>query len=152
MHLTIFLKVILSLGVCNTMTIEDCFAISTIWMEARGESKAGKIAVARVIKNRTERRYQSNGNVVGTCLKPFQFSAWNHKDPNRMALAEAMNSQRGKKQIEEIQEIWEQVKEEDSDFPAVLYHTTQVSPKWSKSKLVTKIGQIGNHIFYDEEG
>jgi len=134
------------------MIIDDCFAITTIWMEARGESKAGQIAVARVIKNRTGRKYQSNGTVTGTCLKPYQFSAWNHKDPNRMALAEAMSSKQGKKQLERIEQIWNQVKEEDTAFPAVLYHTKAVSPSWSKSKLVKKIGEIGNHIFYDEEG
>lgn len=45
--------------------------------EAGGESDDGKAAVARVIKNRMERKYESDGTLAGTILKWDQFSwAW----------------------------------------------------------------------------
>lgn len=47
-----------------------------VWDEARGEPNDGKAAVARVVKNRMLRRYCSDGTIVGTVLKKFQFSGF----------------------------------------------------------------------------
>ncbi|TAN54915.1 MAG: cell wall hydrolase, partial [Rhodospirillales bacterium] len=64
----------------------------TIWGEARGESKAGREAVAAVVMNRVGvagrhgGRFWWGNDVVSVCLKPWQFSCWNANDPNRAKL------------------------------------------------------------------
>ncbi len=67
----------------------------TIYGEARGESIAGKVAVANVVLNRAlkARKFKENkiaegshtfgnGTVSSACLRRLQFSCWNEKDPN----------------------------------------------------------------------
>lgn len=50
-----------------------------VFEEARGEIDDGKAAVARVILNRTRRKYQSDGSIEGTILHPAAFS-WTEFD------------------------------------------------------------------------
>mgnify|MGYP001567218527 FL=1 len=50
------------------------WGLITLWMEGRGETHAGKVAIAEVILNRTKQKYSSVGTVAGTCLRAFQFS------------------------------------------------------------------------------
>lgn len=66
---------------------DDLWAILTVWGEARGESFLGKVGVAEVIRNRMARRFLSDGTVIGTVLKSYQFSCWNTSDPNRLHMA-----------------------------------------------------------------
>ena len=67
----------------------------TIYGEARGEDRQSKIAVACVILNRVQQRKQCGyrnidgrkiPTIAATCLKPWQFSCWNEKDPNRKVI------------------------------------------------------------------
>lgn len=59
-------------------------AARTVWGEARGEAWAGKVAIAWVLKNRTQdSRKRYGGSLADVCQKPYQFSAWNADDPNR---------------------------------------------------------------------
>ena len=54
-----------------------------VWREARGESARGKRLVAQVIRNRVEdSRWPAE--YIGVILQPFQFSAFNHGDPNAL--------------------------------------------------------------------
>lgn len=65
------------------ITDRDLAAIC-IWQEARGEPQEGRIGVAEIIRNRTQRRYSSDGTVTGTVLWGRQFSGMNATDPNRI--------------------------------------------------------------------
>lgn len=66
---------------------DDLWGALTLYGEARGESYLGKVAVGEVIRNRMARGLASDGTVVGTVLKPKQFSCWLDGDPNRLAIA-----------------------------------------------------------------
>lgn len=55
----------------------------TVWAEARGESIAGRTAVAWVIETRSSRRHQT---LQAVCLQPNQFSCWWGSDANSQAL------------------------------------------------------------------
>lgn len=126
---------------------DEALAICTIWMEARGEGYEGMLAVARVLRNRMRLRYQSDGTVSGTCLKPFQFSSWNSADPNRL-LAVRLDSE--EPFVKECQRAWE-----ESEAPApgfdevVLYYNPKAvreTPLWA---VATKLAAtIGSHQFY----
>lgn len=54
----------------------------TIYGEARGESKAGKIAVGSVILERVDHRKWDGTTITEVCLFPFQFSCFLPNDPN----------------------------------------------------------------------
>lgn len=57
------------------MTDEELLA-TCVADEAAGEIYAGKFAVARVVLNRMALKYQSDGTVVGTVEKKFQYSGF----------------------------------------------------------------------------
>jgi spore germination cell wall hydrolase CwlJ-like protein len=55
------------------MTDEDLLALN-IAQEAGGEIIDGRAAIARIVKNRMARKFQSDGTMPGTVLKKDQFS------------------------------------------------------------------------------
>jgi hypothetical protein len=58
----------------------------TVYGEARGENRAGRIAVATVILERVEHRDWDGKTIEDVCLWPYQFSCYLPKDPNRAKL------------------------------------------------------------------
>jgi spore germination cell wall hydrolase CwlJ-like protein len=60
----------------------------TIYGEARGEyhhprgGLSAYIAVGNVVMNRLKQKSWFGHSIRDVCLKPFQFSCWNHDDPN----------------------------------------------------------------------
>jgi hypothetical protein len=111
-----------------------------VYFEARGESLEGQLAVAEVVLNRTASGVYPS-SICGVVTQPAQFSfirrgqfpSVNRADPLwRQALA-----------ISDIakKNLAEQV------APNVLwYHATYVAPSWGRR--LTRVAQIGSHIFY----
>lgn len=69
----------------------------TLYGEARGEDKQGRIAVACVVLNRVKKQKMCGWRIVAgqkvptidaTCLKKWQFSCWNENDPNRKIITD----------------------------------------------------------------
>jgi len=58
----------------------------TIYAEARGETRAGRIAVGTVILERVDHRKWDGENIIDVCLLPYQFSCYLKSDPQRIAL------------------------------------------------------------------
>ena len=50
---------------------------ATVWLEPRGESFEGQVAVAAVILRRAKQHLRSDGTIFGTVFAPRQFSCWN---------------------------------------------------------------------------
>lgn len=115
----------------------------TVWGEARGEGKAGQIAVAWTIRNRVEKGGWWGRTIKQVCLMPWQFSCWNHNDPNREKML-ALNA----KELKPLKEICALVlagAEEDKTEGATHYHAKTLDPPfWVKGDGFT----LGNHIFY----
>jgi len=132
---------------------DEGLAVATIWQEARGEPFLGKLAVAQVIRNRMDRKYNSDGTVAGTVLAPYQFSGWNTKDPNR-PISGSLSSEDGV--VASCRDAWFMAFQagKGDKFTAVLFHANTMAeyPEWVKSEQVKKVAEIGNHIFYDDEG
>jgi N-acetylmuramoyl-L-alanine amidase len=127
---------------------DDALAIATIWQEARGESYRGKLAVARVIRNRMARRYQSDGTVEGTVLAPYQFSGWNTRDPNRIG---AMRLDDTDPVVRDCQLAWEESREVDPTNSALLYYNPKIvptPPEWAKPLHARETSRIGDHVFF----
>ncbi|MBF0269333.1 MAG: cell wall hydrolase [Alphaproteobacteria bacterium] len=128
----------------------------TLWGEARGETKAGREAVASVVLNRIAYARQKGGrywwgnDVVSVCLKPWQFSCWNANDPNRAKL-EAVGV--GNKIFDQCLRIARQAVDgelEDSVSGATHYHVDGLSPPWAKSR--EPVAKVGRHVFYKDIG
>jgi len=121
-------------------------AIITIWQEARGEPQEGKIAVAEVIRNRMKRKYSSDGSVTDTVLRPYQFSGWNTKDPNRVP---SMRIDNKDPVVNDCIEAWLTSEHSDLTGGAVLYlneKAVDVLPDWVSVSHQT--AKIGRHSFY----
>lgn len=120
---------------------DDVLGALTIRGEADGEPFQGKVAVGITIRNRMRHRYQSDGTVAGTVLKPNQFSMWRYPWPW------LMTSDDENERVQEAQLAWEESEGSDLLPPdAVLYHAEYVLPGWAQK--VQFIRKIGRHLFY----
>ncbi|MBN7822405.1 cell wall hydrolase [Bowmanella yangjiangensis] len=130
----------------------------TIWGEARGEGRAGQIAVGWCIRNRVEMDLHNDGKpdwwgegYEGVCKAPWQFSCWNLNDPNSAYL-------RGEKQIPsgQFMQCREAAlavidgQEPDPTGAATHYYATTMKkpPAWVKG--ATRTRKIGRHIFFKD--
>jgi len=116
----------------------------TLWGEARGESQAGREAVAAVIVNRAARRKMS---IASACLARLQFSCWNVKDPNRGPLIAVTDSDGVFAECLAIAEMAVLGALDDPTGGADHYFNPGlVRPSWAAA--MTKTASIGNHDFY----
>ena len=125
-----------------------CLA-AAIYYEARGEPRNGQQAVAQVVLNRVE-----DGRYPGTvCGVVFQ-------DENRKHRCQFSFACDGKPERPKPGAAWTQSLDIAREFlngfiyqpvaAATHYHADYVSPRWSRSSEMTRVRQIGNHIFYTE--
>ena len=126
---------------------DDIWAVMTIWQEARSESMEGKIAVGHVIRNRMRRRYNSDGTVAGTVLRPYQFSGWNVSDANRIPSARINDDD---PLVRDCQEAWRRSATENGGAgDAVLYCNLDILPRRPQwAILANEVAKIGRHTFY----
>ena len=121
---------------------EDLAAL-TIYLEARGESFAGKMAVAAVIRNRMKTKYHSDGTVKGTVLKHKQFQPWNRQQPHQVLVN--FNKQR----MADSLLAWRLVQDGRNVVDgAVLFYNPRIArtPRWAQ--VGHKVATIGGHEFY----
>lgn len=125
----------------------------TLWGEARSEGVKGMEAVAHVILNRVKVALNNDGeywwgnSIVAVCQKPYQFSCWNHNDPNRAKIvaldASDMHFATGLRIARRAVYGGLGV---DPTRGATHYHTVDILPFWAKGETPTVT--IGRHVFY----
>jgi spore germination cell wall hydrolase CwlJ-like protein len=125
----------------------DTWAVMTIVGEAASEPYEGQVAVANVIRNRMSRGYSSDGTVIGTVLRPKQFSMW---DDRARLYAARINLD--DKIFARAASAWADSKRSQIVKEAVLYHTVDVNPYWADASSVEFVKQIGRHRFYNDGG
>jgi spore germination cell wall hydrolase CwlJ-like protein len=105
----------------------ECLA-DTVYHEARGEPKSGKLAVAYVVLNRS---YLQGRTLCQIITAPHQFPwARRHKS--------------FKHYDQEASQAAFQAVTQPYTFQATHFHNTLVNPRWE----LTKVEKIGNHVFY----
>ena len=122
---------------------DDTLAALTVYLEARGESFAGKLAVAAVIRNRMKRKYHSDGTVKGTVLRPWQFQPWNRKKPHQVRFDLNESNMR------DSMLAWKMVQDGRNVVKgAVLFYAPRLvrSPRWALQGHM--VASIGGHEFY----
>lgn len=127
---------------------QELYLAKTMWGEARGEGARGMQAVGNVVMNRVNAGSWYGASVKDVVLKPWQFSCWNFKDPNRIIIENMTAQQLAANGTLAIAHNVISGKLPDITGGATHYHNKNITPYWvSKMK---KTAQIGNHIFYRE--
>ena len=113
--------------------------ITTVYGEARGESLRGQAMVAQVIRNRVEAN-RWPGSYCGVVRQPRQFDGYKargrtHVDSQAWARAAYMTAN-----------VLNQRLDLGRCGRATHFHATYVRPAWSYK--LTRLCQVGNHIFY----
>lgn len=130
----------------------------TLWGEARGEGSIGMAAVACVIMNRVHMDLNADGKsdwwgegVKAVCLKPWQFSCWNEKDPNRAKILAANPGDVSYEIALAITDLTLDSAIKDISHGATHYFDWRMPvekwPSWSMDK--SPVAKIGNHAFYN---
>lgn len=125
----------------------------TLYGEARGEPVRGKEAVAAVVINRVRRArerggYWWGGTVAGVCLKAFQFSCWNDKDPNRAKILAVATEDRNFAACLRIARRAVAGTLADPTDGATHYHVGGRTPLWAVGREPSAV--IGGHSFYND--
>jgi N-acetylmuramoyl-L-alanine amidase len=129
---------------------DDTLATMCVWAEARGESLAGKIAVAEVILRRTRKGYQSNGTMAGTIFKAKQFSWANESTAWRFSVF-CLDST--SPQVKECREAWDYaLGGSNLSKGAVLYYSDIIAPpRWASAPGVHEVAIHGRHHFFTDD-
>ena len=117
-----------------------CMA-QNVYFEARNQSRAGMVAVARVVMNRVKNPGWPD-SVCEVVRQRMQFSwYWDggHDRPNKKSKAWKMA-------VEVASEVMYGNVVMDSLGEAFHYHADYVNPVWAKKKVM--IAKIDDHIFY----
>jgi spore germination cell wall hydrolase CwlJ-like protein len=114
-----------------------CLA-KNIYFESRGESLAGKLAVAQVTLNRTKHENFPD-TVCGVVYQPHQFS-WTAK--RRQAIKD---SKAWQESLEIARDAINNGLSELRGFSAIYFHSGRKPLDWGRVRLVAKIGK---HKFY----
>ena len=115
----------------------DCLALN-VYHEARGEARAGQLAVAAVTLNRV-RDAEFPDSVCGVVWQRGQFSWTRDGKPDRPYEKDA----------------WEQAKRvalaawwgQSNVGVATYFHAVSVRPFWARERR--KIARVGRHVFYE---
>lgn len=120
----------------------------TLYGEARGEGQLGIDAVASVIMNRVKNPCWWGKSVRTVCLKPWQFSCWNEKDPNRDIIINVTDKEPIFRLCLLTAELAIEGLVTDPTYGADSYHDIRmtVPPKWVANATSTTV--INHHIFY----
>lgn len=130
------------------LTLEDVLiGTRTIWMEARGESLEGRIAVGHVIKNRRDYKLGDRWNTIGqVCLDWLQFSGWRENDPN---FTTALKLTSDDKLFRECQVAFLiSYDSRDTTGGSRHYHANYMTPNWAAGHRPVMV--LGRHIFYND--
>ena len=127
----------------NELAQLHCLALN-VYHEARGEPLEGKFAVAAVTLNRVASpRFPET--VCRVVWQRSQFSWTNDGRPDAPYEADAWY---------EALHVAAVIYQLDGSGTAVgratFFHTVDVNPHWAKSKR--RVGQVGQHIFYESAG
>lgn len=130
---------------------EDADVVAmTLWGEARGEGEQGMRAVACVIGNRTQRKWQGKIGYAAVCRARWQFSCWNENDPNRVRLEQVRRNPDASYRVAAAIAA-QLVRGELPDFTSGATHYYAASmpmrPKWAVGKQ--PCFRLGNHLFFN---
>lgn len=132
-----------------TQPVDDKTALAlTMIGEARSEGQDGMLAVGNTVLNRVAKKIWYGLTPKEVCLKPFQYSCWNEKDPNKDFL---LNLDAEDKLFEEgyflASGLLSNMFVDNTNGSTHYYRLGTSIPKWAQGK--TPIVVIKNHAFFN---
>lgn len=136
---------------------------ATIYGEARGTTQADREDVMGVIWNRWKHgpRWMKRGSaeypagtLAGVCTSPWQFSCWNHSDPNWIKLLAIKHDPMKALGQEDFRPCFEAalkvIREEGSHLPedVLHYHAKWMDFPASWGDPIEPFYDNGHHVFY----
>jgi spore germination cell wall hydrolase CwlJ-like protein len=138
------------------LTLEDVIlAARTVWAESRGETYRGKLAVAYVILNRwkaSHGQWKQDNTLAATCLRAFQFSAWNPDDPNLPKLQKVdLNDKYFRECVRAILEAYDNPGGDPTHGSFHYMTVHRYNQGWPKSwgSKQQPVVTIGTHVFFN---
>ena len=123
-------------------------AAMTVYMESSGEAEAGQIAVINVLMNRLKSK-RWGYTLAEVCLKAYQFSSWNTKDPNRIRAARLPDDNNLLRRIEQLVSKALAGELPDTTGGALFYLAPALcDPEWAKR--MKRTASIGAHWFFTD--
>jgi N-acetylmuramoyl-L-alanine amidase len=119
----------------------------TLYGETRGQPLEGIVAVANVVMNRA-RRGAYGATPAEVCLRPWQFSCWNARDPNRAIIERVQPGTFVFDVCRLVASLVIRGLLHDPTGGATHYHTKGVAPDWSRGKTPSAV--IGDHLFFTD--
>jgi hypothetical protein len=123
------------------------------WREARGEITAAKTGQAWSVKNRVLNPSWWGTGYIEVILKPYQYSSFNHSDPNSTRFPSAIDSS-----WIDCQNVCEEVYDGTTPDPtggATNYFDKSMDaqpPGWATDGSMTHTCDIGSFHFYKRSG
>lgn len=118
--------------------------VVTVFQEAEAEPYEGKVAVAEVILRRTKRKFMSDGTVIGTCLRKYQFSGHNTDSRNRIRSFQIDTKDPN---VNDCVRAWAEADRGSNLVPDCMHYfnPSLCAPAWAKGATV--LAEIGRHRF-----
>jgi N-acetylmuramoyl-L-alanine amidase len=123
---------------------DDTWGPLCIFAEARSEPYEGQVAVGCVIRNRMAKHFFSDGTVLDTVAKPYQFSWFNAGDAQRTRVLRVMGDDPAWRVAKQA---WDESSRSRPVGDAMWYHAEYVTPAWATELRFLK--RIGRHLFYE---
>lgn len=124
----------------------------TLYGEAEARDYDDAEAIANVVMNRVKWRNWPN-TVAEVCLQPWQFSCWNHNDPNRGRILSVTESDEWFRECLRIAAEALAGTLVDKTNGATHYHADYIPvPFWAKGKTPSYVNRHGRytHYFYND--
>lgn len=119
-----------------------------VWREARNQTHAAKVAVARSILNRVNHPSWWGVDLVSVILKPWQYSSFNKNDPNAVKLPQETDTS----WVDSLQAVEDVLGGgTDPTGGATSYFDKSLDsnpPKWATDGSMTHTADIGDFHFY----
>jgi hypothetical protein len=144
-------------------TPAEVIAVATIIQEAENQGPEGMLAIAEVIRERTERRIFSRGTIPSTCFWPLHFSGWNAVGGNRTRSVEMLeqSDEQDSRIVDAASSAWRQATRDRTTtvkgathyynpkgIPDLGHRDAQgvVCPDWAEGEVPVAI--VRDHRFY----
>jgi spore germination cell wall hydrolase CwlJ-like protein len=116
----------------------ECLAVG-VYFEAKSEPLSGQLAVGHVIANRANSGRRFPSSYCGVLFQRGQFSFVRGN-----SYPSVPRASRQWQNAVAIAKIVDQELHESSVPGALFFHAKRVSPRWR----LTRVGSVGNHVFY----
>jgi spore germination cell wall hydrolase CwlJ-like protein len=128
---------------------DDALAIVTVWTEAEGEPYEAKLGVCEAIRNRARLKVLSDGTIVGTVAKRYQFSAFNDDLADNLRFIRGLQLDDQVPAVKDCARAWAESATSNLVEGATHFYAIQPgtpAPSWAA--LMDRVGQYGKTIFF----